>query len=230
VANAPGKKPLPKYQQAYNMLREKIVKGSLRPGQRIVLARVAAELQMSEIPVREAVKRLESDGFVMHDPYVGPVVAAPSTKEVSDVLDLLAYLEGLATRLAAPFLTEEHFNRLDRLVREMEQSLEAGDSAKYKSLNDEFHATIYEATPNRVLVKTIRRLYEQSERLWAGEPKRQLLFEDKEHAKRSYRDHAQIVEVLRENDPDAIEILVRNHKRAANRSMLKWLSMWNHGE
>ncbi len=231
MANAAaGRKPLPKYQQAYNTLRERIVKGKLRPGQRIVLARVAAELDMSEIPVREAVKRLESDGFVAHDPYVGPVVVAPSNKDVSDVLELLAYLEGLATKLAAPYLTEEHFERLERLVREMEQSLQAGESAKYKAQNDEFHATIYEATPNRVLVKTIARLYEQSERLWAGEPKRLLLFADENHAQHSFRDHIQILETLRENDVEAIEILVRNHKRAANRSMLKWLATWNPDE
>lgn len=230
MADVAGRKPLPKYQQAYNTLRERVVKGKFRPGQRIVLARIAAELGMSEIPVREAIKRLESDGFVMHDPYVGPVVVAPSNKDVSDVLELLAYLEGLATKMAAPHLTEEHYERLERLVSEMEHALDAGESARYKAFNDEFHATIYEATPNRALIKTIARLYEQSERLWAGEPKRQLLFADESHARHSFRDHVQILETLRVNDAEAIEILVRNHKRAANRSMLKWLATWNPNE
>jgi len=230
VASAAGQKPLPKYQQAYNTLRERIVTGKLRPGQRIVLSRVAAELKMSEIPVREAVKRLESDGFVAHDPYVGPVVVAPSNKQVSDVLELLAYLEGLATKLALPCLTEKHFERLERLVKDMERALEVGDNAEYKRLNDDFHATIYEATPNRVLIQTIERLYEQSERLWAGEPKRVLLFSDEQHARNSFRDHVQILEALRESDAEVIEILVRNHKRSANRAMLKWLATWNPDE
>lgn len=230
MAEAKVRRPLTKYQLAYETLRERIVMGKIRPGQRIVLSRVAAELEMSEIPVREAVKRLESDGFVFHDPYVGPVVVAPTNKEVADVLELLAYLEGLATKMAAPHLTDEHFERLERLVREMEQALEEMESAKYKELNDAFHATIYEATPNRAVVQMIESLVDRSERLWAGEPKRQLLFADEQHARQSLRDHIQILEALRVNDSEAIEILVRNHKRAANRSMLKWLATWNRDE
>ncbi len=230
MAQTKARKPLTKYQLAYETLRERIVSGKFRPGQRIVISRVAAELEMSEIPVREAVKRLESDGLVYHDPYVGPVVVVPSNKEVADVLELLAYLEGLATKMAAPHLTEEHYERLERLIEEMEEALDRRDSARYKELNDEFHNTIYEATPNRALVQVIDSLVDRSERLWAGEPKRQLLFADEQHARQSLRDHKQILEVLRVNDFEAIEVLVRNHKRAANRSMLKWLATWNRSE
>lgn len=217
-----------KYQKAYQYLYQRIVRGELRPGRRLVLAKVAQELEMSEIPVREAVKRLEAEGLVRYDSYVGPVVAAPSNREVADTLELLAYLEGLATKLAAPHLDETHFERLEALVAEMREAVAAGDGATYQKLNGEFHAVIYERTPNQVLLRMIGSLFDHTERLWAGEPKRQLLFSDENHLTQSLRDHEQILETLRAGDAEAAEVLVRNHKRAANRRMGAWLSTWNH--
>ena len=218
-----------KYQRAYEYLHRRIVAGEFRPGRRLVITKLAEELGMSEIPVREAVKRLEAEGLVRYDSYVGPVVTAPSNSEIADALEMLAHLEGLATRLAAPRLTEEHFGRLEEIVAAMRTAVAEKDGAAYQRLNAEFHATIYEATPNKVLLRLIGNLFEHTERLWAGEPKRQLLFADEAHVAQSLRDHEQILETLRAGDAEAAEVLVRNHKRAANRRLGRWLSTWNHG-
>ncbi len=218
-----------KHQRAYSYLHERIVRGEFRPGRRLVIAKLAEELEMSEIPVREAVKRLEAQGLVQYDPYVGPVVAKISNQEVAETLELLAHLEGLATKLSAGRLGEEHFQRLDEIVQEMHRAVEARDGEAYQKLNQVFHTTIYEVTPNQVLLRLISNLFDHTERLWAGEPKRRLLFSDDGHLMQSLREHEQILVALRAGDAEAAEALVRTHKRLANRRIDQWLATWNFG-
>lgn len=218
-----------KQEQAYQYLRERILSGVYRPGHRLVLARLAEELNMSEIPVREAIKRLEAEHLVQYDSYIGPVVAIPTNQEIIESLELLAYLEGLATSMAVPHLTDEHLNRLEQIVDDMKKAAKEKDAAAYQQLNKEFHSTIYESTPNQVLLRMITNLFNHTERLWAGEPKRLLLFSDQEHVNQSLQDHEQILRALQIGDAQTAEVLVRNHKRAANRRMGLWVSTWNRG-
>ena len=89
----------------YEKLRQKIVKGTLKPGQRLVMAEIAKSFGASETPVREAIRRLESEGYVSFTPHAGAVVTRTDERELSEIYLIRIALEALATRLAVPFLT-----------------------------------------------------------------------------------------------------------------------------
>ena len=100
-----------KSQRAYRFLRERIDDGRYVPGYRLVLGQVAAELDVSVVPVREAIRRLEAEGLVTFERNVGAQVALLEETEYLHTMQTLALVEGAATRLSAPHLTPDHLRR-----------------------------------------------------------------------------------------------------------------------
>src|SRR5215510_12509295 len=104
-----------KQQRAYTELRERILSGAYSPGFRLVIDSLAEELEVSTLPIREAIRRLEAEGLVVFRPNAGAQVAPADPGLFEEMVMSQALLEGYATAMAAPLLTEEDFQRLEEV-------------------------------------------------------------------------------------------------------------------
>lgn len=147
--------------QVANRLREAIVSGHLAPGTRLPEARLAAQLGVSRIPVREALSRLEAEGLVKREPYRGTMVAKLSPEQVAESFMLRSLLEGFAVRLATPYITAQDMDRLRYLVEEIRLASHEGRNEDLPPLHREFHSTIYLKSGSEKLVSWIEELYMQ---------------------------------------------------------------------
>ncbi len=144
--------------QAYDWLRRGIVDGELSPGDHLREEEIAAAVGCSRTPVREAIRRLAAEGMVEFVPNRGAHVAAWSERDLAEIFDLRAVLEGFAARLAARRADEAFLTELRDLADRMEQ-LAAGDDPdrvdRISELNGRFHAAIVEAADNRHLTQLV---------------------------------------------------------------------------
>jgi DNA-binding GntR family transcriptional regulator len=152
---------------AYDYIKRRIGERRLAPGQRIIASQIADELEMSVLPIREALVALEAEKLVILTPYVGAVVAWVSHDEVLEVIELLSVLEGYATGLAAP----QHARLAPKLIpinERLHAAVQGEMWSWFIELNREFHFTIYEASNNKQLLDGIRIYWSQLDILLAA--------------------------------------------------------------
>ena len=145
-------------------IRDAILTGNIPAGSRIDQAQLAQDLNVSLVPVREALKKLEGEGFVQIIPRRGAFVTATSVKDMEQLYFARALLEGQAAYHAVDKLKTQDFKRLEELVRLMERSLQDHDYIKFNADNRAFHFTIYEATNNSYLMNMIAGMWDLAER------------------------------------------------------------------
>jgi DNA-binding GntR family transcriptional regulator len=147
----PVERPVPLRQSVYEALVELVVEGRLRPGQHLVETELARQLGVSRQPVREALHRLEAEGWVDLRPNQGAFVHVPTDEEVDQLLDVRELLEVETARLAAA--TGGHVARLRLICHEGEAAVEAGDTGRFVAVNTEFHAELARMAGNAVLAE-----------------------------------------------------------------------------
>ena len=201
----------------YEALRKDIVNGKLKPAQRIIISDVAKRFKLSEIPVREAIRRLESDGFVEFTPHVGAVVTKFDEKDFAEIYLIRIELEALATRLAISYVTADDIDYLHKLNQGMELAFNKNSLEKIGVLNKEFHLRIYRAAPYPYLNKLINDLWEKSERT------RSVFAYVPERAEASIAEHSSIVEALRAKDLKSAEKLIKQQKNRTMEALQKYL-------
>ncbi|WP_260736015.1 GntR family transcriptional regulator [Tunturiibacter lichenicola] len=135
------------------VLLERILNGELAPGFRLTELKLAAELETSQGPVREALRELEALGLVQTEPYKGSRVRQFSEKELEDAYVVRACLEELAGRLATPHL-KSSTDALEKLAAQVLKAARKGDAALYTKFDMAFHRTIVEASRNTVLLRS----------------------------------------------------------------------------
>lgn len=135
-------------------IRDAILKGNLRPGERIVESRVAKSMGVSQAPVREAIRELEQAGLVVSYPNRGAFVRELTPKDLREIYSLRAVLERFAVELAAPEFTERDHKRIESLVQEMIRHAEAGDTEAFVEADFAFHAYICEKSGHALLHRT----------------------------------------------------------------------------
>ncbi len=146
-----------KAQRAYAWLAAKITDGGYPPGYRLVLGTIAAELEISVAPVREALRLLEAEGLVSYERNVGAQVAMTDPASYVEVMQTLGALEGVATGLAVPLITEADLDRARELNAALARTLDDFDPTEFTRLNLEFHETLFGRCPNRHLLDLVRR-------------------------------------------------------------------------
>ncbi|MGN1402159.1 MAG: GntR family transcriptional regulator [Bacillus sp. (in: firmicutes)] len=201
-------KTLSKKQFVYNYLRTHILNGTFGSGQRIIIDQVAKDLGTSPIPVREAIRQLESDGLITYKPYSGAVVTSIDEAEYMNTLSVLSILEGYATALSSSHLKEGDFEKLANLNKLMKQALEDFELELFGKLNKEFHAYIIDKCGNPVLIRQIADAQNGMDRvrksIFPIVPKR---------AVQSIEEHEEIIRLLQEQAAfEEIESMVREHK------------------
>jgi DNA-binding GntR family transcriptional regulator len=151
----PVERPVPLRQSVYEALVELIVAGALRPGQHLVESELARQLGVSRQPVREALHRLEAEGWIDLRPSQGAFVHVPTEQEVDQLLDVRELLEGATARLAARAATPEAVARLRAAWEKGEAAVESGDTAAAVAANNDFHAAVAEIAGNAVLAQLV---------------------------------------------------------------------------
>ena len=146
-----------KSERAYRFLRERIDDGRYVPGYRLVLAQIASELDVSVVPVREAIRRLEAEGLVTFERNVGAQVALQKEAEYQHTMETLALVEGFATGLSARHLSADHLARAREVHERMRRTLDDFDPHRFTELNLEFHSILFEECPNPHVLDLVHR-------------------------------------------------------------------------
>ena len=155
---------LPLRDVVFNTLRKAILSGSLKPGERLMEKQLAEKMGVSRTPVREAIRKLELEGFVVMVPRKGAQVAEITEKDIQDVLEVRGALEALAVKIACEKMKKEDLDRLKVIMKEFNEASEKKDVDKVIEKDVEFHDVIYQATNNEKLIQIINNLREQIHR------------------------------------------------------------------
>jgi DNA-binding GntR family transcriptional regulator len=211
----PLQRPVPLRQSVYDALIDLIVGGELPPGQHMVETDLARQLGVSRQPIREALHRMEAEGWVDLRPSQGAFVHVPTDSEVDELLDVRALLEAETARLAAaaggqdpkspqvPGARSAQLARLREICREGEAAAEAGDFGGAVAANNAFHAEIAVMGGNTVLAELadiVGRRVQWYYRMVA--PAR---------GHRSWAEHAEMIDVIEAGDPERAQAMVRRH-------------------
>jgi DNA-binding GntR family transcriptional regulator len=196
-----------KQERTYTILRDRIHSGDYQPGARLNIDALARELGVSAIPVREALRRLEAEGWVRFQPNVGAIVAPVDTTTWEQEMVAVAILEGAATADAAAHLRITDLARLRKLAAEMEAVAAEGDPIKFSGLNRELHATIVARCANAYLLELLEQTYLRLDRI------RSTMFAYlPDRSKAALGEHAHLISLLESGDQAAIEQYARWHK------------------
>ena len=201
----------------YEKIRQGIIKGTLKPGQKLVMAALAKKFKTSETPIREAIRRLESDGYVTFTPHAGAVVTEINKQELSEIYLIRISLEALATRLAVPFINQDDLIWLKKKNEEMKAVIEKDRYDQLARLNKAFHLRIYKAAPFPRLYKMISNLWEAFER-WPS-----VFTYIPERAADAIREHEQIIEALESADVDRADDLMKEQKKKSLEALQQYM-------
>lgn len=210
-----------KQETVYNVLKENILDGHLKPGTRLVLSRIAKELGVSEIPVREAIRMLEAKGLVTLTPHAGAQVSELDAEDVQEIAMIRSLLEGYASKSAVPFIKQKDLNLLYEYMDKMEECINNNDGTTFGVLNRQFHSLIYELCPYKRLQKMI---YE----LWDGYERTRSVFSiGKNQLLKSLNEHKEILYAIESGNSERVEYLVRKHRMKSAKSLIEYLKEEN---
>jgi len=185
-------------------LKEAIVSGEIPPGTPIRLQEYVDRLQMSSVPIREALRFLEQKGLIERSPHRGVFVSPMSAQDLDDTYQIRLELESKALRLASEAMTDDDSARITELVESYAKASLAGDSAA-RDLHGDIHMSLYELSGSKWLLLLLPMLWDNSERY------RRLALPLRGTPEQRIEEHRQIVEAVAAGDPDRAEILLRSH-------------------
>ena len=194
---------------AYDYLIEKINMGEYSQGDRLVISQISKQLSISDIPVREALRRMESDGYIKILANQGAVVFGLSKTRLINIYQIRGVLEGYASRLAVDCLTPKQIRQLYVNIEKTHEAYEKKNYKKVSQLNYEFHMSMYENIPNHELYNIIFELWQKwsiTKKVFSVAPQR---------IPASMEEHKKILELIETKKHDEVEQFVRTHKLAA---------------
>ena len=193
---------------AQERIRAAILEGVLSPGSRIDQNQLARDLNTSLVPVREALKKLESEGFVQIVPRRGAFVTEVSMEDLEDLYRARTIVEGEAGYHAAALITEDDLHRLQHIYTQMSEALQRDDYDRFTRLNRQFHFVIFDRAGSSYLSKMIAGLWELAERYRY----RSALF--KERADLIQQEHKAMLDACERHDAAALRTAITNHAEA----------------
>ena len=198
----------------FETLREAIINGILEPGERMMEIQMAEEMGVSRTPVREAIRKLELEGFVVMIPRKGAYVASISIKDIADVFEIRTALESLAAGLAAERITDDEMEQLERHLVKISECGEGNDIPALIEADTDFHDTLYRASRNDRLVQIVSNLREQIQRF------RTTSISTPGRFKFAMDEHKKIVEAISDRNIELAQNLAREHIENAENSIL----------
>ena len=198
----------------YEQIRKAILDGLLKPGDKLETDAIAAALNVSRMPVREAIKRLQLEGWVDVRPHKEVRVASVTKAQIRDVFAVRAMLEGLAACEAARKISEDEIDLLWQTYRDMEKLVKSEDTAGQLTKNREFHKIVHKVSGNKVLQSIASNLFDSIERYrlqFLSLPRR---------PKEVLKEHLKLIEAIESHDMYTSEALMRRHIENTGRIML----------
>lgn len=179
----------------FDHLRNSILNGELKPGERLMEVQLAQKLGVSRTPVREAIRKLELEGLVVMIARKGAYVADLSVKDILDVIEVRSVLEGLAAALAAERMSEEELKELKSISEDFRKCFERKDTQGLIEADKKFHDCILKSTNNPKLIQINQGLQEQIHRF------RVIYFSEYTQAKYLLMEHDQILQGIIDKNP-----------------------------
>ena len=201
----------------YQKLLAAIENGELRPGDRLLETDLAQRFGVSRTPIREAIRRLETDGLVAHKPRVGAMIRVLAQQEIVELYEMRIVLEATAAQMAAKHASKAEIHTLETLNAQMMQV--ATDPYKVAMLNRKFHGCILSAARNRFLAQSHNSLSHALVLLG------KTTLESSERVKDVVSQHDAIVEALKSGQPETAAKLMRTHMEASLEHRLKALQL-----
>ena len=196
---------LPLRDVVFNTLRQAILRGELKPGERLMEIQLANKLGVSRAPIREAIRKLELEGLVLMIPRKGAEVAEITEKSLRDVLEVRRALEELSVQLACEKITKEEIRELERVAKEFQQVVKSSDITEIAEVDVRFHDIIYTATDNQKLIQLLNNLREQMYRYRVEYLKRDGVFPQ------LIAEHEAIIRHIENNEKEkATEVMCRH--------------------
>lgn len=199
----------------FEALREAIINGTLGPGERLMEIQLAEELGVSRTPVREAIRKLELEGFVVMVPRKGAYVSGISLKDIADVFEVRAALESLAAGLAAERITDEELEELERILVRKSEIIEEKDVSLFVESDTRFHETLYQASRNQRLIQILSNIRDEIQRF------RSVSLAYPGRMREALEEHRKIVEAISERNIVLAQALAWEHIENAENSLVE---------
>ncbi len=219
IAAPPVARHRTKQEFVYRTLRDAIIRCELQPGERLIIDELARRLQVSIIPVREALQTLQAEALVVSVPHVGTSVAPVSRESIVDVFSVLEGLETVATRLVAERGSPEDLEKLEALVAAMDHAVAEQRHEAWADLNRKFHLTISELPGLDLLSELTARVLDRWERV------RRYFFKGVlvHRVAQAQEEHRALLTAMRSRDRARVQELVRQHNHGALAAYLAYL-------
>ena len=199
-------------------LEHEIISGQLRPGERLDELSLAARFAVSRTPVREALLQLTSIGLVEMRPRRGAVVASIGLKDLLDMFEVMAELEGMCARLAARRITDQECTGMRAIHEQSQAAVEAGDYDAYYACNVGFHEMLYTASRNNYLADQTMALRNRLA------PYRRSQLHQHGRLPGSFDEHKNILNAIEERDAERVEELMKQHLSAQGGSVQDFIA------
>lgn len=211
-----------KNEVVYELLHKAIIEGDYKPGERIVIDEQASRLGVSQIPIREALRQLEADGFVHNEAHVGVTVTAISANFIFEIFALLEVMEVVCSRAACLHMSDAELDTLAQLVQEMNDCVT--DTERWSKLNKQFHMLVCDYAQTGLIKGMMRNVLNHWDRL------RQHYLKDVlgQRIVVAQEEHRQIMAAFQQRDADEVERLVRAHNQHALASYIGHLQVAGH--
>lgn len=203
----------------FEAMREAILTQVLKPGERLMEVQLAEEMGVSRTPVREAIKKLESEGFVVMVPRKGAYVAELSPIDMQELYEIRSGLEILACALAAERATQEEIEEMQNFLNQATEHFASENITGIVKYDIGFHGLIYQATRNERLIAVLNNISQQVYRIRAAS----ILLPGRKDE--SLEEHKKILEAISLRDIDLAQRLAREHIEHAENAMNKYLQL-----
>ncbi len=222
VTNNPNKQVAPQQVREWveDKLREAIFSGQFKPGEWLRQLRIADLFGVSELPVREALKKLAAEGLVEYLPYRGMRIREFSTDDVEDIYKIRAFMESMAARFAVENITAEELVELKELATKMESRLTQEDLPEARELNRRFHEVVFTASQHAYLIHELRQLWTIfPSMLWGSfsVTATERLFQQDDY---DLEEHREIISALEEGNTAQAERVMRQHIEGSGNRLL----------
>lgn len=196
---------LPLRDVVFNTLRQAILRGELKPGERLMEIKLANKLGVSRTPIREAIRKLELEGLVLMIPRKGAEVAEITEKSLIDVLEVRAALEELAVQLACDRMGKEDIQKLKEAAEHFADIVDSADITRVAAADVAFHDVIYQATDNQRLISLLNNMREQMYRY------RVEYLKQREFHSQLLSEHQEIIRALELGERDVAAKVTNQH-------------------
>lgn len=190
-----------------NKIREEILSGALKPGQRLDQIALAERFGISRMPIRDAFRILEGEGLVRLKHGRGACVAMVDLVEFLEIYQVREVLEEQATRLSIPRISDEALDYLEELVHKMEEDARQGDLGRWTVQDRDFHLAAYQACQNATLLKLITSFWNTSQQY------RRVFLSMPDETERTLEAHKRLMAAFRARDGELAGRLIREHIR-----------------